>query len=250
MGLSGGLRLKAWQIVGLAIGLFGFAGHGALAQVRPTFEVASVKVHRNEQGQRSSMMNDEPDGINYSGVFLRPCILAAYHLKDYQVEGLEGPQPGADGYDFVAKAGHAVPRKELMAMLQTLLEERFQLKYHTISKPGPVYRLSSKTGKPKLPEATEGEAGSEISAGRPVATKMSLERLAGFLSQFSDLPVVDSTGISGSFSFTLQWTTGDTREDLMRSLFSDVRRQLGLTIERSTMPMQTMFIDHVNLKPH
>ena len=223
---------------------------GVLAQPRPAFEVASVKTHRSAPGPQSSEMDDRPGGIDYSNVYLKPCILAAFNLKGFQLEGLDGPRPGlSDRYDIVAKAGRTVSHQELMAMLQTLIEDRFQLKFHSVLKTRPVYRLSAGPGRTKLQAAAESDAGSEMTAGRLASSGMSLERLADFLSQLSDLPVVDSTGISGIYRFTLHWSTGETREDLMNSLFDSVRQELGLKIEHSSMPIQTMIIDHVNAKP-
>ncbi len=220
----------------------------ANAQDRPTFAVASVRIHPNDSNPHVTSMQDGADGVNYSGAGIKPCILSAYGIKASQLEGLDGHQ--LERYDIVAKADHQVPRKELMAMLQVLLEERFKLKFHFTTKVAPAYQLAAGTGKLRPPTAADGDAGSEMSPGRFAANRTSPQRLADLLSGFADLPVmVDPAGMPEAFALNLTWTMGEGREQAMDTLFDAVRRQTGFRIERTSLNVRTMVIDHINSIP-
>jgi uncharacterized protein (TIGR03435 family) len=82
---------------------------------------------------------------------LRPLILAAYGIQDYQL----GPGPSwlmSDRFDIEAKpaAGTVPTDQQSREMLQALLEERFGLKIRHEIKNGPVYVLTIAKGGPKL----------------------------------------------------------------------------------------------------
>jgi len=60
-------------------------------------------------------------------------------LQNFQISG--GPKwIDSDRYDIIAKAEHSpTPEDQLMVMLQTLLSDRFKLKFHWESKETPGY---------------------------------------------------------------------------------------------------------------
>jgi bla regulator protein blaR1 len=71
-------------------------------------------------------------------------------------------------------------------------------------------------------------------------------------------PVIDRTGLSGRFDFTLNFSaeatmaansasaeTGSPTETQGETFLEAVRDQLGLKFERTTAPMQVLVIDHV-----
>src|SRR5579863_7929265 len=122
---------------------------------RPEFEVASVKP--NTSGDNRIMIRP-PLGGRFTAINarLKTLIVVAYKLQDFEISG--GPAwIDTDGYDVTAKAtdGNA-GMDQLRPMLQTLLENRFQLKVHRETKEVPVYELLAGKNGPKLPEAKEG----------------------------------------------------------------------------------------------
>jgi len=113
----------------------------------------------------------------------------------------------------------AKTRRELM--MQALLAERFKLKVHSETKQAPVYDLVVAKGGPKLKDAVtdanppmgKGEDGrprtgfNQATGSTEVAQGESTRALADFLSQpVSGLgrPVVDKTGLTGAYDFTLK----------------------------------------------
>lgn len=65
-----------------------------------------------------------------------------------------------------------------------------------------------------------------------------------------DQPVIDKTGLTGQFDFILdywpQWDiTKPEPDNAGPSLFEAIKEQLGLKLEETTTPMETLIIDHV-----
>jgi uncharacterized protein (TIGR03435 family) len=111
-------------------------------------------------------------------------------------------------YDIAAKAeGDAAPTKsEFRRMMQTLLVQRFNLKFHSATKEIPVYALTvSRSGsklKASAPDASDavliGVHGRNQTMAMP---RESMESLAIHISNtfMVDRPIVDRTGITGNY---------------------------------------------------
>ena len=95
---------------------------------RPQFDVASIKP--NHSGNPIMQFQPGPEGnFKASNCSLRLLIRYAYDIQPFQLVG--GPSwVTSDRYDIAAKADGNPPLPGLQAMLQRLLEDRFQLKYH------------------------------------------------------------------------------------------------------------------------
>src|SRR5262249_7606536 len=117
---------------------------------RPSFEVASIKP--NTSGENRVSILGSPGGLfRATGVPFRMLITSAYRIRDFQLSGGPG-WVGSDRWDIEARAPEgAMPpafvpdptRPDPMSlMLQSLLEDRFQLKIHREAKELPVYELT------------------------------------------------------------------------------------------------------------
>jgi uncharacterized protein (TIGR03435 family) len=53
-------------------------------------------------------------------------------------------------------------------------------------------------------------------------------------------PIVDKTGLTGTFDFTLQWSDSEGP-----SLFTALQEQLGLKLEPQKVPTGVLVIDHI-----
>ena len=119
---------------------------------RVEFEVASIKPSVVQSGQYGIGFFSFPGGrVRANMVKLDYLIQIAFNLQPFQISG--GPRwIHEDRFDLEAKppatskSAHANPRifklppnDEQRQMLQALLKDRFQLKYHRESKDGPVY---------------------------------------------------------------------------------------------------------------
>jgi uncharacterized protein (TIGR03435 family) len=164
--------------------------------------------------------------------------------------GPEWIASGDERFNVEAKAENPtkVTEKQLLAMLQALLIERFQLKYHrepaelpgvalVVAKNGPKFH-ESKSQDEKFDFGREGKP----SRGRPGtfnARRLSMEKLVHLLSTFGRRgPVVDKTGLAGHYDFTLAWD-----DDAGPTLDVALREQLGLRLESQKVPVEYFVID-------
>ena len=202
---------------------------------RPKFEVASVKPTR--EARNYAGMRPLPGGrLTADNYAVRGLIMRAYDLQDFQIVG--GPGWLHDtGFDIEAKGDPNATRAQLMLMLQSLLEERFQLQYHRETRQVPVYALTVTKGGSKLPPPKEGgcvKTGPNVQlspADTPCGSvnigmspsgmnahggDVPMPELIRVLSSMLGRPVLDRTGITTNFDLRLEFTVDDTLEGLMR----------------------------------
>src|SRR5258708_113831 len=114
----------------------------AHAETRTTlaFEVATVKP--SDPNARGGGIRPMPGGQTYvaTGVPLRLMIKLMYGITDVQIAG--GPDwINTERFDVRAKAEKPSTIDHLHEMFQTLLGDRFQLKFHRETRTLPVYVL-------------------------------------------------------------------------------------------------------------
>src|ERR1700676_5202112 len=122
----------------ISAGAFGQAGQGQPAP-RPAFEVASVKPSglppqgpRIEGRLQGGPGTADPGRITDSRATLQFLIREAYGVAFDQIQG-----PGwiaEEKYDIEAKVPPGATKDDLKLMLQNLVEERFKLAFHHITK--------------------------------------------------------------------------------------------------------------------
>jgi uncharacterized protein (TIGR03435 family) len=148
--------------------------------------------------------------------------------------------------------GAGLGEEQLHIAPQSLLADRFQLKFHHESKEVPAYALTVVKGKFKLqPAADTGACGTSSNGdgnGRKLtATCIDMKRFASFLARVLRQPVFDQTAIQGLYSFGLQWATDDLvnggNSSQLDSLFAALRDQLGLRLEPKRTPMDIIVVD-------
>ena len=90
------------------------------------FEVASIKPSSVTGPPASRLM---PDGFAISGASLRILVQTAFDLPGYRVKGW--PAWAGDRFDIDARApgGRTYTRREILSMVQSLLVDRFQLRF-------------------------------------------------------------------------------------------------------------------------
>jgi len=248
----------------LAMVISAAALHAQSAPGRPAFDVASVKTHKPDGGERrNSVVAYGAQGVTVGALSLGFVIGEAY---DFPVGRIVIPDSlpkevalGSlgDGYDIVAKAEQAVSKDQLRLMLQSLLADRFRLTLHREARTSPLYRLVVAKGGPKLAQSEPG-GGFSISpdAGGTAFHNAEMTRLAGYLSSFVDRIVVDRTGLRGTYNFTLKKTADDRqstpvpKEGLSpdtpsAAVFVDGLQQLGLQLLPDRGPVDYLVIDHV-----
>jgi uncharacterized protein (TIGR03435 family) len=222
------------------------------------FEVASIKP--------SPYKNNGAVGTRISGRQLisehqplAELILYAYDIKAYQLSG--GPSwvysrdlYGSDVYEVIARSGgESVPTpQQFRLMLQRLLWDRFELRLHRTTKKVPSYALvvSEKGAKlkegvadPTVPRANwkSGGVAEEIDA-----RDVPLTWLVNVLEVATGKPVVDKTGLKGTYMFQLRYASSDSPADsLAPSIYTAVQEQLGLNLKALDESFDMLAIDSV-----
>jgi len=240
------------------------SGPSISAAALPTFEAADV--HPSAHGANLYMSGGVLRGGRYDirNATMVDLVQTAYTMDADKVLG--GPSwLELDRFDIVAKAPPTATQDTVKLMLQALLADRFKLVVHTDSKPLPVLALSLGKGKPKLKEASgSGAPGCQGQPQTPqpgvipkpvvVCRNVTMEAFLPMLRNIAggNKPVVDQTGIKGSWDFEITWTPqqllGLAGADGV-SVFDAVDRQLGLKLEEQKAPMPVIYVDSVNQKP-
>lgn len=191
---------------------------------------------------------------------VRGLIMYAYNMKNWQVSGPAQPSPvGDDFYDVVAKAeGDAAPTKEeFRQMLQSLLADRFKLKVHREMRELPVYALVLGKNGTKFKESASDASfhGNVAVKGRNyevTLTNASMDDVVrGIANSFPDRPVVDRTGLTGTYDVKMTYTP-DVRSNRTTDpdpndigIFTAVQDQLGLKLEPQKAMVEILVVDHV-----
>jgi uncharacterized protein (TIGR03435 family) len=146
-------------------------------------------------------------------------------------------------------------------MVQRLLEDRFKLKVHHEMRDLPVYELVAAKGGPKLKPSADtavklSELGITATAGHIEGRKAKVVMLTdvlGFQRETGSRKVLDKTGLVGEYDFTLRWTQ-ETEPGVPApadapwpSLFTALQEQLGLKLELTKGPMDTIVIDYADM---
>jgi uncharacterized protein (TIGR03435 family) len=245
------------------------------ADSRPiAFEVASIKPNVSRDVMESVSL--QPGGsLRMTGFRLHTLIRVAYAsgttLTPEQVIG--GPAwLGVDRFDIVAKAegdlmfdveGRRPAR--VIAMLKTLIEDRFGVRVHTESRRIPAFalKLSRRDGRlgPQLNESkaecpryapgavpTDADpdrwCGFRRAPGSVVARHITMPEVATFFSGFAVVgrPVQDRTGLTGRYDLRVQFIEGPDADS--GSLFTALSEQLGLTFQSERTALPVIVIDH------
>lgn len=200
-------------------------------------------------------MHTRTDNLSMQNVSLRTLIAEAYGLPDYRVLGPAWLD--TDRFDVVAKAPHGTPSKEVPLLLAPLLAERFKLVSHRETKELPVYALVVAKGglKIKQSEGTESKtnghgnkAGGELTAG---ATTMAW--LAEWLSKQVDRPVLDMTGDTRRYDFTLKYSREDAKAETADTAYPIVplaiQDQIGVRLEKRNAALDVLVVDSIEKLP-
>ena len=193
-------------------------------------------------------------------------------------------------FDFHAKAGanvrvdkfasqSLINYEDLRSMVRGMIMDRFQMKWHMEDRPVTAYTLVAV--KPKLKATADpsertkckdgpGPDGKDPRVDNPVLDRlvtcqnMTLAQIGDELQHvaYGDIynPVVDETGLKGSYDFTLSFsspnkltaTAGDANSSDPNgalSIFEAVSRQLGMKLEKTKRPYPVLVIDHIEQTP-
>jgi uncharacterized protein (TIGR03435 family) len=285
--------------------LLGVANGGAQTKTPaplPKFEVASVKrtaFTGQTAAERNRGWGDATGKVNLRSIPLKFVLMRVYNIQDYQLSGPDWL--GSDAFDILANAPAGAPKEQIPLMFQDLLAERFKMKFHRETQTASCYALVVGDGGPKMKPGMPDE-GAEIplsakttgsGENRSISGKLrgpygviritawngvlrdefegvTMDGLAKILSTgVVDLPVVDMTGLKGSYQVTMdipssellrtpnqtppdQADTGQSAPTASDPPGASVRSSLekqGLRLVRRRLPIEKFVIDHIERTP-
>jgi uncharacterized protein (TIGR03435 family) len=231
----------------------------------PAFEVATVRP--SDPAHPEQIITLRGTEVITTNVTVHALINLAYWLHPKQLTG--GPAwTETDKFDMAGKPdAPGQPNVDQMkVMIQKLLTDRFQLKFHFEKRELPVYAVQlAKTGAKITPSQDDPEGIPGWGFGRnPAGMIMTfhnspMSQFTAVLQNSTDRPVVDQTGLTGRYDFTLNFTpdgamaallggppppAGDN-PDAAPDLFAAFQQQLGLKLEPTKALVDVMVIDKV-----
>jgi uncharacterized protein (TIGR03435 family) len=237
--------------------------------VAPPFDVISIKpASKDSPGTR---MQFTPDGLRGSGVTVRFLIFEGFGgINQNQV--INEPAWSNDGFDIEAKVAPAdvatlgkMNFDQRRQMFQAILTDRFKMVVHHETRELPLYILTVAKGGPKFKESapfdpsstTPHRRGMTVNNGKITATDAQISTMVTILSRNLGRTIVDKTGLTGNYDFTLEWAddAGSPRPsdgaaaanapDPGASIFTALQEQLGLKLESTKGPVDVVVIDHI-----
>ena len=231
------------------------------ADANPSFEVATIKPSKPDQPGKAFLVR----GTKFTTIntTLNDLITFAYGVQQKQV--VDAPSwMDTDKWDIEAQPDvpGAPNRKQLTTMVQKLLADRFQLKFHNDKKELSAYVLTVAKGGQKM---TAGSTDPNQLPGLFFRQLGVLTVQNATMSDFAELmqtavldrPVVDQTELPGKWNFLLKWTPDESQfggmgvkvpppsdaADAPPPLFTAIQEQIGLKLDAGKAQVPVLVID-------
>jgi uncharacterized protein (TIGR03435 family) len=143
-------------------------------------------------------------------------------------------------------------------MLRRLLADRFLLKTHLESRQLPVYAFTVADGGIRM-KAAGGRANPSVmfkpvgpasgaTATQVISVNSTVQEVADLYAKFMDRPVIDMTGLTGRFDFTVQYDVdpdapGPFGAVTSATLFGAFEKQAGLKLRATRGAVNVLIID-------
>lgn len=231
------------------------------SQALSPFDVVSVRQNASD-AQTGSINIDDHGLFTVTNMPLWWIIEFAYDVKEDQIAGLSGSLNDAR-FDITAKilppdsgAPPEHPDADMQAMIILLLQDRFHLKAHLDPRTKPVYDLVVAKGGLKIKlfqdeiHSSNWYINGENTLKVLTCRNANMADLANALSDEAGRKVIDKTGLTGHADITLKWSDDVAAEaggPNVISIFTAVEDQLGVKLQPSKGPVDTLVIDHAEM---
>jgi uncharacterized protein (TIGR03435 family) len=223
----------------------------AAPKARLEFEAVSIKPH--DPAQPWVQFQYLPAGFHVEGALTTVLLTQAYQIRVWDISGSPSWMDDTR-FDITAKADHAVSRDEVREMMRAMLADRFHLQFHREMKAAAVYALM--VDKPGKLERSADQTGLGTIRGQRLkfqGTRASIPELCQFIGNWTELRVIDKTGLDGFYDFTLAFIPPEGLYGLppgvekpdYPDIFHAVKEQLGLRLESQKGEAEMFAIDRV-----
>jgi uncharacterized protein (TIGR03435 family) len=228
----------------------------AVAADQPAFDVVSIKFAPPDA--RGMGVNPQPGRVIFKNVTLKFLIEFGWGVQDFRVFGV--PAWGeAKRYNIEATPGG---EENLKPRVQAMLADRFGLAGHKESRE--VALLDLVVAKPgKLQNAATDHSELMMSLGKITGRTAKIGQLAGLLSNLLRRPVIDQTGLTGTYDFDLAFALDESMPPAMKSgvdpeavkaaiasvdssapsLYTEIENKLGLKLKSTKGQVEVVVVD-------
>jgi uncharacterized protein (TIGR03435 family) len=217
------------------------------------FEVAAIRPHQST-GDDSSSRKMLPGGrFVATATSVRTLIRIAFGT-----DSISGAPGWIDNETFdidaaTANQAEVTTPQQFQQLILSLLEDRFQFKFHREEKEAPVYWLEfvkpGKLGPALKPSAPDSQPNMSSNSNGSVAvmkvTNMTMTDVAAGLTRQAGRPVEDQTDVAGKFDFQIEWAPEETPDSTDASLFTVLKEQLGLKLQPAKGTTQAFVVDQI-----
>src|SRR5262245_31314561 len=181
------------------------------ADANLAFEVYTIKPSNPATPGQSILVGRGGSNLfTTTNTTLNDLVTFAYGIHVRQING--GPSwMESERFDVTAKPEQpGIPNAtQLRTMVQKLIAERFNLVFHREQRELAAYTITVGKGGPKMAKNETGGLLPGCGGRGPGAVGVRNSTMAEFASflqgRILDRPVVDQTGLTGKFDFTLEW---------------------------------------------
>ena len=239
------------------------------ADADPAFDVATIKPSNPDATGRGARV--QGNAVSALNVTLAELVRNVYSVHPNQVIGLPA-WASSQRYDISGKPDvEGQPNgDQFKTMLQKLLADRFQLKFHKEQRELPVFTLSVAKGGAKITRndaknETKSETKNDTSGvifraqGSVLLNNLSMDEFCKMLqSSALDRPVVNQTRLEGKYTFSLVWTPEQLvaatvnqaqaapRADTPPDIYAALQQQLGLKVDATKLKVEVLVVDKVD----
>ena len=234
----------------------------------------SVSITPSTGGSDRVVLMFSPEQFVSKNATLQQVVRTAYGMEDDRIFNAPAWLT-TEKYDFVATAGSETSAKGLeesardqRIMLQVALADHLKLAAHEVTREVRVYALVIGKGGPKIKTSVSESSdsgssnpgdslakrnGVHIEGDALVARGIPIDALIFHLSKQLHRTVLNETGLSGNYDFTLKSPDGvpigidnaSPPASYLPALSAALEDQLGLSLEPRESKMQVLVIDHV-----
>ena len=205
------------------------------------FEVASIRMRKTSDSEPSNRQVLPGGRFVATATTVRTFIRIAFGIDDKNILGAPS-WIDTETFDINAvTADHTevTTPQQFQQLILSLLEDRFQLKFHREEKEAPVYWLQ--LDKPEKPGPALRQSAADSVPNLSVnssglktamkASKMSMADIAAALSRQAGRPVEDRTNLKGNFDFQIEWAPEQNPDSSVPPLFTVLKEELGLKLQ-------------------
>jgi len=228
------------------------------SQTDSSFEVASVRMavdHTQELVSRgiqpmhwSSFPTNRVTGRNLT---LKVLIGLAYGVDGKYIRNAPD-WVDSQLYDVDAKVqgDQQLTYKQVMPLLQDLLTERFHLTVRRDKGETSGFALVIAKGGPKLqPGKGNRNAFGQILPDGLQSWRFDMKAICGLLAVPAGGPIIDNTGLTGTYDVKLNYAPADDPTSALPSFFTALQEQLGLKLVAAKVPVDYLLVEHVDRIP-